>query len=232
MDKSEPKREQRQVDDDQTKADRLSMEAVELLSKFGESEFKKLDSDKNGRLTELELDTAISSGLYKDDKLTYLKCMRKHMTEIQAVRYDGPIRTRWQAKEDDRDGISKNDLYGLRRWASEYPDKIDGARAMREVLKRNFALIDTDKSGGLTITELIAASENKRLSQYDRWVIQMARQFVSDDTWTNRITTYNGLWSHPTVEPSNLDRYVESLERKSGSRQEQLKWDIAKELGK
>ncbi|MBX9695704.1 MAG: hypothetical protein K2Z81_25190 [Cyanobacteria bacterium] len=232
MDKNESPKKQRELDDEQNQSDRLAMEAVEGLCQFGRSEFKKLDSDRNGRLTESELDNAIASGQYKDDKLSYLKCMRKHISEIQAVNYDGRLRTRWEARQDDKDGISGADLTVLEKWASEYTDKIEEARAMREVLKRNFATIDTDKSGGLTIVELISASENRKLSLYDRWAIQLARSFVAGDTWTNRITTYNGAWNHPTVAPANLDRYVESLERTKGSRKEQLKWDVAKELGR
>jgi Ca2+-binding EF-hand superfamily protein len=212
----------------QNQEDRLAMEAVEELCKFGKSAFRSLDKDKDNRLSEPELKKAIDSGMYSGKELDYLKAMRNHIAELQTVTFDG-TKWPWAKATDDTDGISKRDLNRLQQSVGDFIPKLETARVAREVLNRSFSAIDTDKSGDITLFELRAASRNPKFNFYDRSALNLARGiFFSADDFKNEFTTDKGFLR--VLQRDGADRCVESLEKKTGTRDVQLRWAIARDL--
>jgi hypothetical protein len=233
MDKAEQTvaKDERQLIEEQNKEDRLALEAVEELCKFGKSEFRSLDKDRNARITESELEQAIDGGRYSGKELDYLKVMKKHLNELQLFHHDR-LQWAWEERKDDDDGVSWVDLNRLHYGVKDFIPKLEGARVAREMLNRKFSAIDADKSGELTMFELRAASTNTKFSYYDRTAINLTRQLFAADTHKWQFATDKNFWSFPVLKPDAADRFVELLEKKTGTRDVQLKWDIAGDLRK
>jgi hypothetical protein len=231
MDKGEKTaKDERHSIEEQNKEDRLALEAVEELCKFGKTEFDFLDKDRNRRVTESELEKAIDGGNYSGKELNYLKAMKKHLPELQVFHKDR-LQFAWEERKDDDDGISWVDFNQLGRGVKDFIPRLEDARVAREMLNRQFSAIDADNSGELTLYELRVASANNKFSFYDRSAMNLARELFSTD-YKGQFVTNKGLWSYPVLKPESADRFVELLETKTGTRDVQLKWDIARDLRK
>lgn len=143
-------------------ADTLRAETVNAMIDLAQKNFATIDKDKNGYLTPQELQTFASTTSGRDRNLA-----------------DGLVKSvgKIQTQSDDEwgwenDGITKNDLSVLKTSADAMAPAMAQARAVQEMLSRNFKLVDTSGNGRINKYELEAAVKNSALSAKDAELMQ------------------------------------------------------------
>ncbi len=218
----EKETEQRKFDAAENKEDRLAMEAVQELCKFGIDNFKKLDKNNDGFLTKDELKEAYKSKKYQGDEGRFVRTMMNKVDIIQTAWNDS-----WGYY--DTRGISYRDLSHIKEWSEYRIQAVEDARAFRETIGRNFAKIDTDNSKSISRDELETAATNAfKFSRYDRLNFQSALKNFG------LICSYDRYFSLSTsIKPEDLTNRVKIAESKTtGGPFRQIPRAVAEDLRK
>lgn len=138
-------------------ADALRTETVNAMIDLAQKNFATIDKDKNGFLTPQEINQFAATKAGQDRKLA--DGLEKSVGKIQNQSND-----EWGWEND---GITKNDLAELKKSADQMAPAMAQARAVQEMLSRNFRLIDTTANGRIHRYEVEAAVKNPGLSAND-----------------------------------------------------------------
>lgn len=138
-------------------ADALRAETVNAMIDLAQKNFTSIDKDKNGYLTPQEISKFASTTAGPDRKLA--EGLGMSVEKIQTMSND-----EWGWEND---GITKKDLAELKKSADAMAPAMAQARAIQEMLSRNFQLVDTTANGRIHRYELVEATKNPAFSGKD-----------------------------------------------------------------
>ncbi|PIQ27098.1 hypothetical protein COW36_14465 [bacterium (Candidatus Blackallbacteria) CG17_big_fil_post_rev_8_21_14_2_50_48_46] len=166
----------------------------EVLVSFLRQHFQALDSDKDGWLSEQELQSALRSTQYNDAQKALLNRVLVNLSDLEEYSND-----EWG---DENDGVTLKDLevflaesknpenesvtQSLTGWVSSANG--NSARAY-QLFSMHMHLLDSDHDGFVTREDLRLASQNSRFSSAERaWFAYLSEQVgeieeLSNDEW-------------------------------------------------
>lgn len=141
--------------------------------------FDRIDSDRDGFLTDDELDMALRQPCLTPDDRKTIEILKKRLDSLEELSND--------ERGDEDDGITRDDLKEFGEVIETHKKAMGYAKLARE----KFDLIDRDQDGFIERDELEEAHRNPHanLSKEDRALIEeMRREFssiedVSNDEW-------------------------------------------------
>lgn len=150
---------------------------LEDMKEFANKNFDKLDADKDGHLSEDELNKALEDPCLKGDDRKGVELLQKYSSQMEDLNDD--------EFGIENDGITKGDL-------SEFGKKVDldkDAGDMYKTVKQNMDKIDADKDGHISRDELDKAIQAADPKSEDAKALQKIKeqfddlQSKSNDEW-------------------------------------------------
>ena len=212
--------EERKSDKEQNEEDRLGLEAVSAMCLAAHGKFDKIDKDSSGYLSKLELEDAAASQKFSLLERRQFKLLAEHSDLIQQVSHNG-----WQFRPDTY-GIHKRDLVSFKSYGRPWYERIEEKRALRDVLTRNLAKIDTDGNGEISGKEFDLARKSLDIDRSDRLALQEAAS-----RWKS-ISYLSTLSDGRATSLAYIDQNIKDLTDRNGSvsRFQKTLWAIADEL--
>lgn len=124
--------------------------AVDELYRFAVTNFPKIDKDRNGYLSAVDLDDALAGGQFNDKEQAQLRVLRGHIDQIAALDNTG-----WFTKDL---GISTQDLLNMDYLWKKRDSNVSYAEQIRDFGLANFGKLDFDKTGRIMGYEGVAAA--------------------------------------------------------------------------
>lgn len=212
--------EERKSDKEQNEEDRLGLEAVSAMCKAAHAKFDRIDKDSSGYLSKLELEEAAASPKFSLLERRQFKLLSEHSDVVQQVSHNG-----WQFRPDTY-GIHKRDLVGLMSFGRPMYVRLEEQRALREVLTRNLAKIDTDGNGEMSGKELDIAQKSLDIDHSDRLALKEAASRWKSISYMSTITEGRA------ISPAYIDQNIKDITDRNGSvyRYQKTMWAIADAL--
>lgn len=161
--------------------------------------FDKLDGNKDGVLSDVELTGAMQDKTYKNEDAQTIAALykaRSGLSKLSIDNQESPVLMMLKYQSQAEKGVSKNDLYRFASIENTYPEKMEQSARTKDWLERenNFSRIDENADGKLSKQEIEKAGvESKEGSDEFK-----AMKYLSDNykDVCNRAST---LWFLPDV---------------------------------
>lgn len=155
--------------------------------------FDKLDGDKDGVLSDVELTGAMQDKTYKNEDAQTIAALykaRNGLSQLSKDNVDSPVLMMLKTPSFKDEGVSKADLYRFASIEKSFPEKVEQSVKTKEWLERegNFSSVDSDGDGKLSKQEIEKAGvESKEGSDEHK-----AMTYLSDNykDVCNRASTF------------------------------------------